>query len=555
MKTIIYQTFPRLFGNFNENPVRNGSLSQNGCGKFNSYTDKALAAIKDLGATHIWFTGVIRHSTCTGCRACGIEKDHCAIVKGKAGSPYAIKDYYDVDCDLAEKPKERMAEFEALVRRTHRAGMKVITDFVPNHVARSYSSLMKPPYIKDLGETDRTDRVFDPMNNFYYLPGQYLQLPCKEAEEDFDYSEFPARVTGNDCFKVNPGSGDWYETVKLNYGIDFHSGHTKHFDPVPDTWHKMLHILLFWAGKNIDGFRCDMAEMVPVEFWNWAIPQVKKNRNITFIAEIYSPALYRDFIKNGHFDILYDKVGMYDTLCRILSGKVGVDRIAPCWQETGDIQQNMLYFLENHDEQRIASPFLTGNPRAGIPAFACIAMLNTSPVMIYNGQELGEQGMDEEGFSGCDGRTTIFDYWSMKTVRNWANGGCFDGGKSTPEELALRSEYGQILHLVNREKALAEGSFYGLDYCNRYTQSKITAFLRKHKKELILVIINFDDRAHRVSIHIPPDAFETLQIPDNKPSKTLNLLTGEQTVSALTRYSPFHANVEPYRYTVIRFSD
>ncbi|MDR0836065.1 MAG: alpha-amylase [Tannerella sp.] len=555
MKTIIYQTIPRLFGNFNEQLVKNGNLSENGCGKFKTYTDKALAAIKELGVTHIWFTGIIRHATCTDYQAYGIAKDHRAVVKGKAGSPYSIKDYYDVDCDLAVNVENRMSEFESLIKRTHKADMKVIIDFVPNHLARSYKSLMKPAYIRDLGENDDTNRAFAHTNNFYYLPGQHLELKCEDSEEEyFDYSEFPAKVTGNDCFKAVPNCNDWYETVKLNYGIDYQNGHQKNFTPVPDTWHKMLDILLFWVDKNIDGFRCDMAEMVPVEFWEWVIPQVKSRKNVCFIAEVYNPSLYRDFIHRGKFDMLYDKVGMYDTLRDIICWKSNVDKLILCWRKTEDIQKNMLYFLENHDEQRIASDFFAGNSKTSLPAFACLSMLNSNPVMIYNGQELGERGMDEEGFSGRDGRTTIFDYWSMKSIRDWANEGNFDGGKSTQEELSLRNEYKKILRMVNDEKALSEGSFYGLDFCNDYPSNRITTFLRKHENELILVIINFDNEAHEVTIRIPDNAFNTLEIPDNAVSKTKNLITGEETVSALTQHSTFRTKVESNYYNIFKFN-
>jgi glycosidase len=553
MKTIIYQTFPRLFGNFNEKLVYNGNLSENGCGKFNSYTDTALAAIKELGVTHIWYAGIIRHSTCTDYQACKIERDHSIIVKGKAGSPYAIKDYYDVDCDLAEKVKDRMSEFESLVRRTHEAGMKVIIDFVPNHVARSYKSLMKPAYIPDLGQNDHANLAFSPMNNFYYLPGQHLNFQCSEQEEDYDYSEFPAKVTGNDCFKVIPAREDWYETVKINYGVDYQNGHVKYFDPVPDTWNKMLDILLFWTSKDIDGFRCDMAEMVPVEFWRWVIPRIKSWRNVSFIAEVYNPSLYRDFIGNGKFDILYDKVGMYNTLRSVICGESSINELSSCWQSTDDIRKNMLYFLENHDEERIASDFFAGDPKKGIPAFACISMLDTNPVMIYNGQEVGERGMDEEGFSGRDGKTTIFDYWSMKSIRNWANGGSFDGGKLSVEEHSLRNEYKKILHFVNEEKAFEKGDFYGLDFCNNYSPDRISCFLRKYENELLLVVINFDDKAHTVNIHIPRNAFETLNLQDNTVSKSKSLITGEIKVNALTEHSPFQTKVEAEYYNIIKF--
>ncbi|MDR2145119.1 MAG: alpha-amylase family protein [Tannerella sp.] len=553
MKTIIYQTFPRLFGNFNGNLVKDGSISQNGCGKFNSYTDKALYSIKDLGVTHLWFTGVIRHATCTDYSAFGLPKDHSAVVKGMAGSPYAIKDYYDVCPDLAENIPNRMAEFEALVRRAHDAGMKVIIDFVPNHVARSYQSVMKPAYVEDFGHGDHTNRAFDPMNNFYYLPGQSLLLSCEEPEEDFEYSEFPAKATGNDCFKAEPDRNDWYETVKLNYGIDYQNDGRTYFSPVPDTWEKMLDILLFWTGKDVDGFRCDMAEMVPVEFWDWIIPRVKSRKNVKFIAEVYNPQLYRDFINIGGFDYLYDKVGMYDTLRAVIADKSSANALNACWQATGDIQKNMLYFLENHDEQRITSDFFARKAEIAIPAFAYLTFLNINPVMIYNGQELGERGMDGEGFSGYDGKTSIFDYWSMETVRNWADTGKFDGKNLPQSQLELRETYKRILTLANREKALYSGSFYGLDFCNTYPSDRITAFLRKFEDELLLVIINFDEKECEVAINIPQNAFEVLNIKDNTVSKTTNLLTGEETVSALTQYSPYYAKVSASSYNLLRF--
>ena len=293
-KIVIYQVFPRWFGNTNTQLVKNGSLAQNGVGKFSAFTPKALAAIAELGVSHIWYTGVIEHATKTDYTAYGIRKDHTAIVKGQAGSPYAIKDYYDIDPDLADSVPDRMEEFEALVRRTHEAGMKVIIDFVPNHVARQYFSDRKENYVGDLGDHDNVNKAFDPNNNFYYLPGQTLVLHFDDQDdEDFEYSEFPAKVTGNNCFSATPGINDWYETVKLNYGVDYQNGGACHFSPIPDTWSKMLDILLFWAAKGIDGFRCDMAEMVPVEFWNWAIPRVKQQFPVIFIAEVYNPDEYR----------------------------------------------------------------------------------------------------------------------------------------------------------------------------------------------------------------------------------------------------------------------
>lgn len=339
---------------------QNGDLRTNGCGKMDDFTKQALHAIKKMGATHIWYTGIIAHATQTDYTAYGIPKDHPAVVKGKAGSPYAIKDYYDVDPDLAVRPEKRMEEFAALVERTHESGLKMIIDFVPNHVARQYHSLAKPAGTKDLGENDDKTQAFSPNNNFYYIPGQALggDLNLYDAEAG-RYEEMPAKATGNNRFDATPNVNDWYETVKLNYGVDYIGNTGCHFDPIPDTWHKMKDILLFWAARGIDGFRCDMAEMVPCEFWGWAIPQVKAvYPNLIFIAEVYNPNEYRNYIFNGHFDYLYDKVGLYDALRAVTCGYASATSITSCWQSVNDIWSHMLNFLENHDEQRIASDFL-----------------------------------------------------------------------------------------------------------------------------------------------------------------------------------------------------
>ncbi|MDR2914926.1 MAG: alpha-amylase family protein [Tannerella sp.] len=557
-KHIIYQTFPRLFGNYTKNPVKNGNIEKNGCGKFNSYTKKALDNIRDLGVTHIWYTGVIAHATCTDYTAYGIPKDHHAVVKGEAGSPYAIKDYYDVDPDLAENIPNRMAEFEELIERTHDAGMKVIIDFIPNHVSRAYHSVMKPTYIDDLGQHDHTELAFSPSNNFYYLPGQHLELHFRAQEEDFEYSEFPAKVTGNDCFTASPGVNDWYETIKLNYGVNYLNGGSEHFSPIPDTWNKMLDILLFWLEKDVDGFRCDMAEMVPVEFWGWVIPRVKSRKNVSFIAEIYNPALYKEYIQIGHFDYLYDKVEAYDILRDIICRKLPTTRITRYWQTYEDIKEHILFFLENHDEQRIASDFFAGNAQAGVPGLAFMATFDINPLMIYNGQELGEKGMDEEGFSGKDGRTSIFDYWSMDSIRRWANNGLFDGRLLSKEQCKLRELYKNILNIARDEKAISLGGFYGLAYCNRnnpyFPAEQMMSYLRKYENELIIVFINFDNREHHFRIKIPKNAFDVLQIPDNTVSTVKELLSGEEYICSLTHTCPFEETISAQSAKILKFN-
>ncbi len=511
-RIVIYQVLPRLFGNNTVQCKKNGTITENGCGKMADFTAKALNAIKSLGVTHIWYTGLLEHATQT--HYDGIQQDHPAVVKGKAGSPYAIKDYYDIDPDLAVKPAERMEEFKSLLFRSHRSNLKVIIDFIPNHVARQYHSDAKPEGVEDFGEKDDKNVAFSPMNNYYYIPGKKLEGSIDfYAGQENPYVEMPAKATGNDRFDAFVNVNDWYETVKLNYGVD--SYHNGHFNPIPDTWLKMRDILLFWADKGVDGFRCDMVEMVPVEFWGWVIPQVKdKYPNLLFIAEIYNPNNYRNYLYNGKFDLLYDKVGLYDTLRAVTCGQAPASNLTGCWQRVEDIQNKMLNFMENHDEQRIASDFYAGNGKKGRPGMIVATMMNTNPVMIYFGQELGERGMNEEGFSGLDGRTSIFDYCTVDSVRRWRNGGKFKSGLLNEEENDLRTFYQKILTLCNKDKAVKDGLFFDLMYVNQnnwnFDERHIFTFLRKLGNEVLLVAANFSDMTAHTGINIPQHAFDYL---------------------------------------------
>lgn len=535
-KKIIYQTFPRLFGNQSATKKPAGTLRKNGCGKMNDYTHKALQSIRKMGCNYIWYTGIIQHAQRTDYTAYGIPKGNPHIIKGEAGSPYAITDYYAVDPDLAIDVNNRMAEFDALVDRTHQNGMKVIIDFVPNHVAREYHSVMKPDSVADFGAKDQTQYAFHPQNNFYYVPGQEFAPHIDLGSGTSQYHEMPAKATGNDCFHAFPGVNDWYETVKLNYGVDYANG-ARCFDPIPDTWTKMLHILLYWSEKHIDGFRCDMAHMVPIEFWEWVIPLVKRQYpDIIFIAELYSPELYRDYLFRGHFDYLYDKVGLYDTLRAITEGKAPASAITGQWQSIEGIQSQMVNFLENHDEQRGASDFFAGNAWKLIPALLVSSTLNTNPFLLYFGQELGEKGMEAEGFSGRDGRTTIFDYWSLDKIVRWNNAGEWDEKRLTPEEKSLRNLYSKVLNACNREKAIAKGLFFDLMYVNYdsvgFNTDKQYAYLRKHEDELLIIVVNFSDNKVVPEVRIPKHAFDYLHIPEGDYSAT-ELLSGCHTTISL----------------------
>ena len=523
---IIYQVLTRLFGNDKAQCHPYGTKAQNGCGKMSDFTHKALEEIRSLGATHIWYTGIIEHATQTDYTAYGISLDNPDVVKGLAGSAYAIKDYYDVDPDLADKVPSRMKEFQNLVKRSHKAGLKVILDFVPNHVARQYHSDVCPDGTQDLGAGDDTTQSFSNQNNFYYLPGETLHLD--NIKPGSSYLEVPAKATGNDVFSAWPGCTDWYETVKLNYGVDYCGGRVGHFSPVPATWHKMLQILLFWAAKGIDGFRCDMAEMVPVEFWEWVIPQVKEAfPAVVFIAEVYNPAEYRNYIRRGHFDYLYDKVGLYDMLKAVAQGNASSQSITSCWQQTDDIRPHMLNFLENHDEQRIASDFFVADARKGRAPLLVSALMGNNPFMLYFGQELGEKGMDQEGFSGLDGRTTIFDYWTVDTIRRWRNKGTFDGSLLTPDEQSLQRFYASVLRIKEQEPAFAEGEFFDLMYHNPELHQQYV-FARRGKGNVMLVVANFSEVEQRMQINIPRHMFDLWNIKEKSGCSAIELLTGQK---------------------------
>lgn len=520
-KIVVYQVMTRLFGNKKTTNKRFGTIEENGVGKFADFTTEALAAIRELGATHIWYTGVIEHATMTDYSTFGIPPDDADVVKGRAGSPYAIKDYYDVDPDLAIDVNNRMGEFEELVKRTHQSGLKLLIDFVPNHVARKYYSDAKPAGIADFGSGDNPNVAFHPDNNFYYVPGQPFKVPegydplpgFGHPTKNSGFTEMPAKATGNDVFSAAPSVHDWFETVKLNYGVDYLSDRRRHFDPIPDTWDKMYEVLSYWSAKGVDGFRCDMAEMVPVEFWQWVIPRIKEQYpDILFIAEIYKPDEYRDYLFRGSFDYLYDKVELYDTLKHIIQGSANTDHLTSVWQRQEGITNRMLRFLENHDEQRIASPFFAGNPQRAIPAMVLTATMHTGPVMVYFGQEVGEPGAGNEGFQGEDGRTTIFDYWGVPNHQAWMNGGRFDGGRLSGEQKDLRNTYKYLLNLSRNEALIAEGSFYDLHYFNRTPSfqsysDKVYCFLRHDHQSALLIAVSFNqENPEAVRAKVPEDA-------------------------------------------------
>ncbi len=542
-KQVVYQVFTRLFGNTNTTNKPWGTIKENGVGKFNDFTPKALKEIKDLGVTHIWYTGVPHHDVITDYTKYGISNDDPDVVKGRAGSPYAVKDYYNVNPDLAVNVENRLEEFKALINRSHKAGLKVIIDIVPNHIARNYQGLTNPKGVEDFGATDDKTVAYNVNNNFYYNPNKTFKVPFwehnysplggeKHPLADGEFEEIPAKWTGNGSRLSQPNMGDWYETVKINYGVnpdgkkDFdelpegfeNENYKKHFQfwqgkTVPSSWTKFKDIALYWIDLGVDGFRYDMAEMVPVEFWSFMNSSIKmKNPEAFLLAEVYNPNLYRDYIKKGKMDYLYDKVQLYDTIKHVMQGYGKTDNIPPIQDDLKDIEHHMLHFLENHDEQRIASPGFAGNAQKGKPAMVVSATLSTSPTMIYFAQELGEDGSEKPGF-GDPTRTSIFDYIGVPAHQRWMNNKQFDGKQLTNEEQALRDFYKRLLNFTIKSSALAE-AYQDIHLYNRKNtegyNDKVLSFVRWSANEKLIIISNFDDsNNYQFNLQIPENIIKT----------------------------------------------
>jgi len=569
-KTVVYQVFTRLFGNTNTNNKPWGTIEENGVGKFNDFTDVALQEIKKLGVTHIWYTGVPHHDVIRDYTAFGISNDDPDVVKGRAGSPYAVKDYYNVNPDLAVDPAKRLEEFEALIARSHANGLKVIIDIVPNHIARNYKGLTNPKGVKDFGADDKTSVEYDRNNNFYYIPGKAFEVPTssdykplngeKNPLNDGKFSEYPAKWTGNGSRLAKPDINDWYETVKVNYGIrpdgtkDFpelpdgfdtksieeHAAFWKGKD-VPNSWKKFRDIALYWTEKGVDGFRYDMAEMVPYEFWSYLNSSIKiKNPNAFLLAEVYNPKEYRNYIRLGKMDYLYDKVETYDHLKAVIQGKALPDGLSDIQNNLQDIEHHMLHFLDNHDEQRLASPEFAGTPEKGKPLMVVSATISSSPTMIYFGQEVGEAGNEDAGF-GKRSRTSIFDYVGVPNHQRWMSDGRFDGKFLSEEERKLRDFYSRLLNFTLKSDAMM-GKFKEIQSANRkitkgYDEG-IYSYVRYSEKERLIIVTNFSwITKSNFFLTIPSDVIKEMNVSDGsyiikdqlygKNEATLNVNGGE----------------------------
>jgi len=575
-KEVVYQVFTRLFGNKNTTNKPWGTIKENGVGKFNDFTDTALQEIKDLGVTYIWYTGVPHHALISDYTAYGISNDDPDVVKGRAGSPYAVKDYYNVNPDLAVNPAKRLQEFEALIARTHKNGLKLIIDIVPNHIARKYESKTNPKGVRDFGQDDDATVEYQRDNNFYYIPGQAFEVPVSDSYKplngennplsDGKFNENPAKWTGNGSRLAKPDSNDWYETVKINYGIrpdgtkDFPElpaayaakSYKEHFKfwkdkQVPSSWKKFRDIALYWTAKGVDGFRYDMAEMVPYEFWSYMNSAIKmKNPNAFLLAEVYNPKEYRNYINLGKMDYLYDKVELYDKLKEVVQGKSLPDPISDIQNNMADIEHHMLHFLDNHDEQRLASPQFAGTPEKGKPLMVVSATISTSPTMIYFGQEVGEAANDNAGF-GTHSRTSIFDYVGVPAHQRWMNGGKFDGGKLTKPESELRDFYKRLLNFTIKSSALT-GNYKQIQTANRDLTDGydpgIYSYVRWSDTEKLIVVVNFSSVSEsKFELKVPADIIAAWNLKNGsyklkeqlygKQQAILNVANGEGKVNLL----------------------
>lgn len=559
-RLILYQLFVRSFGNETRAQIPGANWSVNGSGTLDGITSEVIASIRDLGCNAIWLTGLLQHASRSDNPAYLAPKSHPSLVKGLAGSPYAIEDFFATDPDLHRRPDQSWQELEECLQRIQSVGMKVFIDFVPNHCARYYrSEYAQQAGLRNLGEDDNKSLEFHPQNHFYYLPGRDFISPVSIPDEENSFwTESPARATGNDCFRPDPNQNDWYETVKLNYGIDYRTGE-KHFEPKPAVWLYMKEVLLFWAGKGFEGFRCDMAEMVPPEFWEWVIPEVKSaHPDCIFIAEIYQQHRYHEYLQAG-FDFLYDKMGMYDALRAVIEGHSGCSKLTEVWQQQEGIGQRMLRFLENHDEQRMASRFAAGDGFHALPAFALAAFSSQAALILYAGQELGEKAEGSEGFSGDDGRSSIFDYAAVPSLQRWYQELHHGIPGLTPEEKVIREEYRKILRLAGETSTLCSGHFFDLQYVNpnsaEYDADRTYSFLRWDENQVLLIIVHFSGESRTIRLHIPELAFSMMNFPMQADAAIVLWPEGGESIKFKTAAAEgISIPIAPHSYRIFRLS-
>jgi glycosidase len=291
-------------------------------------------------------------------------------------------------------------------------------------------------------------------------------------------------------------------------------------------------VLAYWQGLGVDGFRCDFAHWVPVEFWKWAIARARSRAPAYFFAEAYdnpdaAPGFSPSAFVQAGFDALYD-YQLYNGVKGIFaSGKWcnDLDALLP----DAAVEGHLLRYAENHDECRAAAPIKLGDPGnsgfgsawEGFAVTALLHALGPDPALLYNGQEVGEPGQGAEGFGGDDGRTTIFDYWTMPAFARWVNGHAYDGANLTGDQQSLRSSYLVLWKLLS-QPAFAEGKVYSIQSANKAAPSYggsgqwMYGFLRYQPDagQTYLVLINLDPaNGYQPKVHLPTEALNQARLP------------------------------------------
>ncbi len=560
-RPIIYQLVIRHFGNEVGLNKTNGTITENGVGKFVDINDRALIEIKKLGVTHIWLTGVFRQSTLTDYAQIGLPSDDPDIVKGRAGSFYAIKDYFDVCPDYAVNPKNRLIEFKALVKRIHGHGMKVIVDLVGNHVARSYQSVQRPDLNLGLQDDQYTSLKLE--NNFVYLPQNQqtnLRLPFEKNQPQVDNRDGIyeretgsngsfVKATGNRILSASPAQNSWYETILLNYGFDFLSGrnlfNTGSETPANSTWEVLDEFVRTWTlDYGIDGFRADFAHWIPNDFWTWLIKRARARSNdLLFVAEAYDD---KQGLINAGFDAVYDDP-TYDTLKGITNQTALPTQLENLWfASSATASKKSLRYLENHDERRLASPLIVGsNPdESGFGSADMAALVapltylsGAGPILIYNGQTEAEEGRGQEGFDSENGRTSLFDYWTVPSLAKWRNGGSYDGGGLSRDAKKLQVYYRNLLNIAQTD-TFQNGKYYGLNYVNRgrqdFPQDKIFVFARynTNQKQLMIVLGNWLQDSLTIKLSLPENLMLQAGLDPGRSVRIESILIGKTTAPA-----------------------
>jgi glycosidase len=267
-----------------------------------------------------------------------------------------------------------------------------------------------------------------------------------------------------------------------------------------------------------------MAEMVPVEFWSYMNSAIKMKYPDTFLlAEVYNPTVYRDYLQLGKMDYLYDKVAFYDTIKHIVQGHGSTDNIPQIQNDLSDIEHNMIHFLENHDEQRIASPDFAGSAIKGKPAMVVSTTISSAPTLIYFGQEVGEPGAENAGY-GRPSRTSIYDYIGVPNHQRWMNEKKFDGAQLSEDEKELRDFYKRLLNFTINSTALM-GNYEEIHSYNRANTEnynhRIFSFVRWSDLEKLIIVSNFDAKqTYEFELKLPKNIIQEWNLKDGKYKMT-----------------------------------